>query len=75
MNGQSVPRNFHFDAAENSIKNSKALLASNKELSNILDQIREKCLKEIHDLLGSKVNEYLAFRQKIRDRTSEFMLV
>jgi hypothetical protein len=37
------------------------------ELSDSLDQIREKCVKEIHGLLGSKSEEYFTFREKRKE--------
>jgi hypothetical protein len=43
-------------------------LAQNRELSNHLHQIRGNYIKEVRDTLGSKFNEYQAFRQKIRER-------
>lgn len=68
MDEQNAPRDLQFSPIESSIEKYKAFLESNKDLSNALNEIRENCRKEVHDLLGSKVNEYLTFRQKIRDR-------
>lgn len=71
MIGQDVSRNLRFEAAESAIVEAKSVLAVRKELSKTLDALHQSCLKEINELMGSKVNEYLAFRQKVRDRTQE----
>src|SRR5688572_14949487 len=75
MSEQKVPPDPLLAATESSVEKNKAVLASNKELSNALNEIRENYIKELHDLLGSKVNEYLAFRQKIRERIRDIRSV
>ena len=65
---EDVPRDLQFAAYESSIKRDRSILAQNRELSNHLHQIRENYIKEERDALGSKFNEYQAFRQKIRER-------
>ena len=67
MRELNIPQDFQFSPIESSIEKYKAVLATNKELSNTLKEIRENYIKELHDLLGSNVNEYLSLRQKIRD--------
>jgi hypothetical protein len=57
-----------FAAYESSRKRDKFTLAQTKELSNVLHQIRGNYKKEVRDILGSKFDEYIKERQKIRDR-------
>jgi hypothetical protein len=45
------------------IDETKAIFNKNKKLSDLLDQIREKCTREVYELLGSKVTDYMTFRQ------------
>lgn len=73
MNEPNVPQDLELSqlSIESYIEKYKVVLAGNKELSNALNKIRENYVKELHDLIGSKVNEYLAFRQKIRDRARD----
>jgi hypothetical protein len=67
MNEQDIPRDLEFAAIESSIERDKANLVKNKELSKVLDQIREDCTKEVLALVGPKTNEYQEFRQKRRE--------
>jgi hypothetical protein len=68
LNRQDIPRDLQFAAYESSIERDKSILAQNIELSNLLHQIRGNYIREVRDILGSKFNEYQAFRQKIRER-------
>jgi hypothetical protein len=61
---QDIPRELGLAAIKNSLDHTRANFEKNKELSDSLEQIREKCIKEIDGLLGSKSDEYFKFREK-----------
>ena len=69
MNEPNVPLKVQHAAIQNSIDQTKANFDKNKELSNLLEEIREKCTKEINGLLGSKAKEYREFHEKSREIT------
>jgi hypothetical protein len=73
MKDQVIPRDLENAGIQYSIDETKANFDKNKNLSDLLDQIREKCTREVYELLGSKSNDYMVFRQKARDvaRTME----
>jgi hypothetical protein len=58
MNEPTVPLKLQHAAIQHSIDQTKANFEKNKELSYLLEEIREKCTKEINALLGSKAEEY-----------------
>lgn len=66
---EEVPSDFELIAVESSIERQRANFSREKELSNVLRQMRANSIKELHEVLGSKANEYFAFRQKMRDRS------
>jgi hypothetical protein len=68
---EQVPRDLQLATGEKFIEREKMIYARNKELSNSLHQMRENCVKEIHHLLGSKAEEYVAFREKSRNRSGD----
>lgn len=65
---QEIPSDLRLQAMEDSIEREKAVLSTEKELTNALNQIREDYKKELRDALGSNANKYLAFHQKTKDR-------
>ncbi len=67
MNEPAVPLKLQHAAIQYSIDQTKANFDKNKELSNLLEEIREKCTKEISGLLGSKAKEYREFHEKSRE--------
>jgi hypothetical protein len=67
MKDQVIPRDLENAGIQYSIDETKANFDKNKNLSDLLDQIREKCTREVYELLGSKSNDYMVFRQKARD--------
>jgi hypothetical protein len=67
MNETAVPLRVQHAAMQSSIDKSKANFEKNKELSNLLEEIREKCTKEINALLGSKAKQYREFHEKSRE--------
>jgi hypothetical protein len=66
-----IPRDLRLIAAENSLNGDKAAFARCKELSNSLNQLREQYVKEILAMIGSKADEYLKFKLKLRDRARD----
>jgi hypothetical protein len=67
MNEPALPLKSQHDAIQSSIDQTKANFDKNKELSNLLEGIREKCTKEISGLLGSKAKEYREFHGRSRE--------
>ena len=67
MKDQVIPPDVENAGIQYSIDETKANFDKNKNLSDLLDQIREKCTREVYELLGSKSNDYMVFRQKARD--------
>jgi hypothetical protein len=67
MKDQVTPRDLENAGIQYSIDETQANFDKNKNLSNLLDQIGEKCTREVYELLGSKSNDYRVFRQKARD--------
>ena len=67
MKDQVIPRDLRLAGIQYSIDETKANFDKNKKLLDLLDQIREKCTREVYELLGSKSNDYIVFRQKARD--------
>lgn len=67
MKDQVNPRDFRNAGIQYFIDETKANFDKNKKLSNLLDQIREKCTREVYELLGSMVTDYMTFRQKARE--------
>jgi Glu-tRNA(Gln) amidotransferase subunit E-like FAD-binding protein len=63
----TIPRDLRHAIVGNLFDHNKANFEKNKEISDILDGIREKCTKEIYALLGSKAKEYMDFREKSRE--------
>ena len=55
MKVKNVPLHVQHAAMQSALDYNKSNFEKNKDLSNHLDQIREKCTYEIHGLLGSKV--------------------
>jgi hypothetical protein len=66
-----IPRDLRLIAAENSLEGDKAAFARCKELSKSLNQLHEHYVKEMLDIVGSKADEYLQFKQKLRDHARE----
>lgn len=75
MDEPNVSQDLQFSPIESSIEKYKAVLASNKELLNVLNKMRENYIQELHDLLGPKVKEYLAFREMIGKRITEIRTI
>lgn len=67
MDETTVPLKSQHAAMQYSIDQTKANFEKNKELSNLLEEIRKKCIKEINVLLGSKAKEYKEFHEKRRE--------
>jgi hypothetical protein len=67
MDRPALPLKAQHAAIQHSIDQAKANFDKNKELSNLLEGIREKCTKEINSLLGSKAKEYREFLEKSRE--------
>lgn len=67
MNKQSVPRNLGLAAIRSALVQNITNFDKNKELTDLLDQIREKCTGEVYGLLGSQAKGYTIFRDKARD--------
>jgi hypothetical protein len=67
MNEPTLPLKLQHAAIQHSIDQTKANFEKNKELSNLLEEIREKCTNEINALLGSKAKEYGEFHEKSRE--------
>jgi hypothetical protein len=64
---QVIPPDLISAGIQYSIDDIKANFEKNKKLSDLLDQIREKCIREVYESIGSKSNEYMMFRQKARE--------
>jgi hypothetical protein len=64
---QPVPRELGNAAIRSALVQSLANFDKNKELSDLLDQIREKCIGEVYGLLGSQAKDYTTFRDKASD--------
>jgi hypothetical protein len=64
---QHVPRELGLAAIRSALVQSIANFDKNKELSDLLDQIRERCTGEVYALLGSQAKDYTTFRDKARD--------
>jgi hypothetical protein len=75
MNGASIPLELQHAGIEYTLDQNKANFYKNKELTGLLDKIRQECIREIHGLLGSKANEYESFCEKRREmaRTNEHL--
>lgn len=67
MDEPAVPLRVQHAAIEHSIDQTRANFEKNKELSNLLEEVREKCTKEISALLGSKAKEYREFHGRSRE--------
>src|SRR5215212_7334048 len=67
MNKHNIPRDLQLAGIQYSIDQTKANFDKNKEPSNLLEEIREKCIEEIYRLLGSKAKEYMEFHEKSRE--------
>lgn len=67
MSEPAIPLKFQHAAMQSSIDQTKANFEKNKELSNLLEEIRERCTKEINAFLGSKAKEYREFVEKNRE--------
>jgi hypothetical protein len=66
MNEAIVPLKLQHTAMQSSIDHTRANFEKNKELSILLEEIKEKCAKEVNALLGSKAKEYREFSEKRR---------
>lgn len=67
MNQSNIPRNLKLTAIQHILDETKTNFGKNRKISDLLDEIRERCIREIYDLLGSKAQEYVLFREKSRD--------
>lgn len=67
MNKQSVPRNLGLAAIRSALVQNITNFDKDKELSDLQDQIRQKCTGEVYGLLGSPAKGYTIFRDKARD--------
>ncbi|HEY7079673.1 MAG TPA: hypothetical protein VH500_08230 [Nitrososphaeraceae archaeon] len=62
-----IPRKLRHAAIQNCLDHNRSNFEKNKDLSNLLEQIGEKCEREIYGVLGSKAKEYMAFREKRKE--------
>jgi hypothetical protein len=67
VNEPTEPLKLQHAAIQHSIDQTRVNLDKNKELSNLLKEVRKKCTKEINALLGSKAKEYREFLEKRRE--------
>ena len=64
MNESAIPSTLQHTGLQYSTNQTKANLEKDQHLSKLLEEIREKCLREIYELLGSKTNDCIEFRKK-----------
>jgi hypothetical protein len=67
MNESNIPRDLHLAGIQYSLDQNKANFDNNRKLSYLLDEIQEKWSREVYEVLGSKTNDYIIFREKARE--------
>jgi hypothetical protein len=67
MNKHIVSSTFQLAAIQRDLDERKVYYERNRRLSDCLGEIQQKCMREISEILGSKYQDYLKFRQKARD--------
>ncbi|MFL6395133.1 MAG: hypothetical protein ACJ708_10845, partial [Nitrososphaeraceae archaeon] len=68
MHEQVIRGDLKSAGYESTIERQKSILANGKRLSDTVKQLRENYTKEIDNILGSRLKEYLNLREKLREQ-------
>jgi hypothetical protein len=67
MNEHIIPLDLQLAEKQHSLDENKINFDKNRNLSDLLNEIQQKCIREIYETLGSKAQDYIMFRKKARD--------
>jgi hypothetical protein len=71
-----IPLKTNLALSEANIEREKLLLVRERELSTTLSQLKEEYVRELHTLIGvEKLDDYLQFRQRIKERMAEASMI